>query len=106
VALGQADDLDGMPASPAELLAARARRVKVIRQRIAAATVASFALFWGVIAWDGSMAGETATASATTATTTEQSTTTDQSQPATTDTWSGDSGSYQDDGSALSTGQS
>jgi hypothetical protein len=44
-----------------ELLAARARRIAVIRRRVVAAVVASFALAWGVIAWEGST-GNTTTA--------------------------------------------
>jgi hypothetical protein len=41
-------------------LAARARRVARIRRRVAAATLAAFALAWGVIAWNGSMGASTA----------------------------------------------
>ncbi len=57
-----------MPSPAAmELLAARARRISSIRRRVAAATLAMFALAWGVVAWDGSMGTtDTATAHVTT----------------------------------------
>ncbi len=42
-------------AAARELLAARARRITRIRRRVAAATLASFVLGWGTIAWNGSM---------------------------------------------------
>jgi hypothetical protein len=53
-------------------LVARRRRVAALRQRIVAATLATFVLAWGAVVWDGSM-GETTTttAQATTSTTTE-----------------------------------
>ena len=38
-----------------ELLAAKARRVRLARQRVVAATLAAFVLAWGVVAFDGSM---------------------------------------------------
>jgi hypothetical protein len=90
-----------------ELLAARARRVTAIRRRVIAAVVASFALAWGVVAWDGSMAGET-TASTTQPQTTSEPTTSSQ------DPWSDqstnsvpqDNSGSMDDGGSLSTGQS
>ncbi|MDA0173965.1 hypothetical protein OJ998_32990 [Solirubrobacter taibaiensis] len=94
-----------MPSAQA-LLAARARRVTAIRQRVIAATLASFVLFWGAVAWDGSMGPDTSTAAQASETTTEQSTT------ESTDTYSDDTTSYQDDstssddGSSLSTSQS
>jgi hypothetical protein len=40
-------------------IAARARRVALIRRRVAAATVAAFVLAWGVIVFDGSMGSST-----------------------------------------------
>ena len=96
----------------AELLAARARRVTAIRQRVIAAVAASFVLFWGVVAWDGSMSAEPSTASttassATTATDSSTTTTPD-------DTWSGQATGtdtqpqqqQQDNGSSLQTSQS
>jgi len=70
-------------------LAARRRRIAALRQRIVAATLATFVLAWGAVLWDGSMGETTTTAQATTTTTTEQSTTT-----------------TDDDSSTLSTGQS
>jgi hypothetical protein len=36
-------------------LVARRRRIAALRQRIVAATLATFVLFWGVVAWTGSM---------------------------------------------------
>ena len=48
-----------------EALAARARRVALIRRRVVAVTLAAFVLAWGVIAFDGSMGAQaTTTASA------------------------------------------
>ena len=38
-----------------ELLAAKARRVRLARRRVVAATLAAFVLAWGVVAFDGSM---------------------------------------------------
>ena len=52
--------------SAQELLAARARRVTAIRRRVIAATLASFVLFWGAVAWDGSMGAEASTTAQTT----------------------------------------
>ena len=49
-----------------ERLAARARRASNLRRRVVAGALASFALAWGVIAFDGSMG---ATADTTTAST-------------------------------------
>jgi len=75
-----------------ELLAARAARIRRIRRRVVAGTVAAFALAWGIVAFDGSMGAETTT----TAQTTSASTTT-----STTDTTAGSDGS-----TTLSTSQS
>ncbi len=44
---------------------ARARRTALIRRRVVVATLAAFALAWGVIAYDGSM-GTTSTTAAST----------------------------------------
>jgi hypothetical protein len=78
-----------------ELLAARAARIRSIRRRVIAGTVAAFALAWGVVAFDGSMGAETTTtAQATTTTTASATTATD---PAT---------STDDDSSTLTTSQS
>ncbi len=40
-------------------LAARARRIATLRRRVVAATLATFALAWGVIAWQGEMGAQT-----------------------------------------------
>ena len=42
-----------------ELLAAKARRVRLARRRVVAATLAAFVLAWGVVAFDGSMGATT-----------------------------------------------
>ena len=84
-----------------ELLAARAARIRRIRHRVLAGTVAAFALAWGVVAFDGSMGAEattTAQATTTTATATASSTSTDDTQSS--------ADSPQDDSSTLSTSQS
>ncbi len=47
-----------------ERLAARARRVRLIRQRIVAATLATFVLAWGVVVFDGSMGAPASTVTA------------------------------------------
>ena len=72
-----------------ERLAARARRASNLRRRVVAGALTSFALAWGVIAFDGSMgvtADTTTTASTQAATTdtsgTEESTSTDDSSSA------------------------
>ena len=53
-----------------ELLAARARRRSLIRNRVVAAVLATFVLAWGAVVWDGSMGEPTTTAQATSTTTT------------------------------------
>jgi len=70
-------------------LAARARRTARIRRGVGAATVATFALAWGLIAHGGAMGTTTATASTANATTTNDratssSTTADPAAPVTT----------------------
>ena len=57
-----------------EKLAARARRIRRIRQRVVASVLAAFVLAWGVVAFDGSM-GTNTTVASTTATTSTDSTT-------------------------------
>ncbi len=52
-----------------ELLAARAARIRKIRRRVVAGTVAAFALAWGIVAFDGSMGAETTTTAQATPTT-------------------------------------
>jgi len=88
-----------------ELLAARAARIRRIRHRVLAGTVAAFALAWGVVAFDGSMGAETTTtAQATTPTTDATATATDST---TTDsTTSTDDSSQADSPPTLSTSQS
>jgi hypothetical protein len=87
-----------------ELLAAKARRVRLARQRVVAVTLAAFVLAWGVVAFDGSMGATTVASTGTTTTTTEDTTTTDSG----TSTYSdGSASSAQDDSSAgMTTGQS
>ena len=63
-----------LPDGARERLAARARRMTLIRRRVVVATLAAFALAWGVIAFDGSM-GSTTTASTQPATTSSGATT-------------------------------
>jgi len=85
--------------SAQELLAARARRVTAIRRRVIAATLASFVLCWGAVAWDGSMGAEASTAQ----TSGTKTTTTESTESA--ETYS-DESATNDDGSSLSTSQS
>jgi hypothetical protein len=47
-----------------ERIAARARRIRQIRQRVVAGTLAAFVLAWGVVVFDGSMGEPTSTATA------------------------------------------
>jgi hypothetical protein len=84
--------------SAAELLAARRRRVTAIRRRVIAAVAASFVLFWGAVAWDGSMGAETPTTAANATAT--RSAAPSETGPDTATT------TQQDDGSSLSTAQS
>ena len=66
-----------MPSAAHEKLAARARRIRRLRRRIAAAVLATFVLAWGVVAFDGSMGAEATTVaskSTTTTTSTDAST--------------------------------
>ena len=81
-------------------LVARRHRIAALRQRIVAATFATFVLFWGVVAWNGSMGETTTTAQATTTTMTEQSTATEEATPTATEEPS------EDDSSTLTTQQS
>jgi cytoskeletal protein RodZ len=77
-----------------ERLAARARRIGLIRRRVVAAVLATFVLAWGAIAWDGSM-GETTT-------TAQVSTTTTSSSDDSTSTSADDSTSSDDDSTSSS----
>jgi hypothetical protein len=76
-------------------LAARARRLSLIRRRVVAATLATLALAWGVIAFAGPM-GEPAESTTAASTQAPQTTTT------TTGETSGSSGSGSSDASASS----
>jgi hypothetical protein len=73
-----------------ERLAARARRIRLIRRRAVAGTLAAFVLAWGVVAFDGSMGAPASTASAqitaptATATATPSSSSDDSAAPLTT----------------------
>ena len=90
--MGGVPTLGDMPSAQArELLAARARRVTLIRRRVVAAVLATFVLAWGVIAFDGSM-GATAEIAASTASPQDTSTS--------------PSSSSSDDGATLTTSQS
>ena len=89
-----------MPSAIAqEKLAARARRIRLLRQRIVASVLATFVLAWGVVAFDGSMGAETATVASASTTTTTAETTTSSSD---TDTATADD----DDSAAMTTSQS
>jgi hypothetical protein len=90
-----------LPESARERLAARARRMAVIRRRVLVATLATFALAWGVIAFDGSM-GSTTTASTPAATATSSSTGTTSSSDGTTSSSSNDNSSSSSDNSSSS----
>ena len=58
-----------MPSAIAqEKLAARARRISALRRRVVAAVLVTFALAWGVVAFDGSMGAETTTVASTSTT--------------------------------------
>jgi hypothetical protein len=46
------------------VLAARARRIALLRRRVVAVTLATFVLAWGAIAWHGSLGTETDAATA------------------------------------------
>ncbi len=59
-----------------ERRAERARRNRRIRRGVGAASLAAFALAWGVIAHDGAMGNQTATAATTSTDTTSSSSST------------------------------
>ena len=76
-----------------ERLAARARRISVLRRRVVASTLATFALAWGVVAFTGSM-GTASTTTAQVPTATATATTSPDSSSSSSDTTtSGDSSS-------------
>jgi hypothetical protein len=81
-----------------EKLAARARRVRRIRQRVVASVLAAFVLAWGVVAFDGSMGTNPTVASTATTTSTDSTASADPTAP--TDT------SSPDDTAAMTTSQS
>jgi hypothetical protein len=90
-----------MPSAIAQdKLAARARRVRSLRQRVVASILATFVLAWGVVAFDGSMGAESTTVASTGTSTTS----TDSTSSTATSSDTGSSSS--DDGSTLSTSQS
>jgi hypothetical protein len=94
-----------------ERLAARARRIRLIRRRAVAGTVAAFVLAWGVVAFDGSMGApaSTATAQVTSATPTATATATATPSASSSDTTtsSDDTSTSSDDSAApLTTSQS
>lgn len=91
-----------LPESARERLAGRARRIALIRRRVLVGTLATFALAWGVIAFDGSM-GTTTTASTQGGTTSSSSDGTTSSSSSFSDTGSSSSG---DSPSAVTTAQS
>lgn len=96
-----------------ERLAARARRIRLIRQRIVAGTLAAFVLAWGVVVFDGSMGepASSATAQVTSTTSSDTSTSsssddttaTDDSASSSDDTTSTDDSSASDDSAATMT---
>ena len=88
-----------------ELLAAKARRVRLARRRVVAATLAAFVLAWGVVAFDGSMGATTVASTGTTTTTTDGGTSTS-SDDATSSTDSSTSSSEDDSSAELTTSQS
>jgi hypothetical protein len=63
-----------LPPAARERLAARARRVALIRRRVVVATLAAFVVAWGVIAYAGPMGAKTQAAPTPTAATQDQST--------------------------------
>ena len=89
-----------------ELLAAKARRVRLARRRVVAATLAAFVLAWGVVAFDGSMGATTVASTGTTTTTTEDTTTTDGGTSTYSDDTTTSSASEDDSSAELTTSQS
>jgi hypothetical protein len=88
-----------------ERLAARARRIRLIRQRVVAGTLAGFALAWGVVSFDGAMGAPASTATAQVSTATATATPT----PTTSSSSSSDtstSSSSNDSAAPMTTSQS
>jgi hypothetical protein len=88
-----------------ERLAARARRIRQIRQRVVAGTLAAFVLAWGVVVFDGSMGApaSTATAQVTSSSATATATATPSASSSDTTTSSDDTTSSSDDSAATMT---
>jgi hypothetical protein len=88
-----------------ERLAARARRIRLIRQRVVAGTLAGFVLAWGVVSFDGAMGAPASTATAQVSTATATATPT----PTTSSSSSSDtstSSSSNDSAAPMTTSQS
>jgi hypothetical protein len=77
---------------PSPVQTARARRIALIRRRVVVATLATFAMAWGVIAYDGSMGTPSTTAAST--------------KSAATTTTTGTAAASGDNGAAITTSQS
>jgi hypothetical protein len=86
-----------------ERLAARARRIANLRRRVVAATLASFALAWGVIAFNGPMG---VAAKTTTTASTQVATSATATPTATTDSSSNSSSSDNSSSATVTTSQS
>jgi hypothetical protein len=82
-----------LPEGARERLAARARRIARIRRHVLAATLATFALAWGVIASTGSMGASSAAATQTASTTSSTQATTSSSSDGATSSSDDSSGS-------------
>jgi hypothetical protein len=78
------------PTPPHPRLAARARRVALLRRRVIATALASFALAWGTIAATGSLGAESSTASAQSTSASDSGTSTTQSDSGTSSTTQSD----------------
>src|SRR4051812_42742849 len=85
-----------------ERLAARARRVALIRRGVAAGTLSAFALAWGVIAYVGPMGNTQAPASTSTTPATAESSSSAPDQSVTTGSDSSSSSAATTDGSTTS----
>ena len=89
-----------------ERIAARARRIRLIRQRVVAGTLAAFVLAWGLVVFDGSMGTSSTSASnqvASTATTTSPGDTTTSGEQ---DTYSSEDSTSSDDSTSSSSDDS
>ena len=86
-----------------ERIAARARRIRLIRQRVVAGTLAAFVLAWGVVVFDGSMGEPASTATAQVTSSASSDTTTSSGD---TTTSSDDTSSSDDSAATMTTSQS